>query len=98
MDFGVIGWGETIERSLSVRNMRTDSLTLERVETSCPCVSVSALPVRIGLGEAAILRVRFDPTSDPDFEGPLSAQVTGFLASGEIAFRTEVRLRSEEEP
>ncbi len=97
VDLGVVGGVESLERTVSLRNAQSGSLTLERVETSCPCVSVSALPLRIGRGEAGTLRVRFDPSSDPDFEGPLCVQLTGFLAGGEIAFRTEVRLRAEYE-
>lgn len=88
---------DSLEKPVSVRNARSGPLTVERFETSCPCVSVSALPLRIGRGEAGILWVRFDPSSVPDFEGSLTVELTGLLAGGEIAFRTEVRLRVEYE-
>jgi len=92
----VVHEGEAIERPLSIRNTRDDALTLERVETSCPCIGVSPIPIEIGPRQTKVLSVSFNPSSDPDFEGELSVQLTGYLSSGGIAFRTEVRLRSED--
>jgi len=97
VELGVVGGVEPLERSVSVTNARSDPLTLVRVESSCPCVSASGLPVRIGLGQSAVLTIRFDPSADPGFEGALSVDLAGFLTNGEIAFRTQARLRAEYE-
>jgi len=97
IDLDVVHEGEGIERPLSLRNTRDDALTLERVETSCACVRVSPIPVEVGPRQTKVLSVGFNSSSDPDFEGKLSVHLTGYLSGGEIAFRTEVRLRSEDE-
>jgi hypothetical protein len=75
---------------LVVRNQQSDALTLERTVSSCPCIGVSGLPVRLRPNEARGLKVAFDPAEAPEFRGGLSVELDGYLADARIAFRTRV--------
>ena len=65
--------------------------------TTCPCISVEGLPVQLDPDEAVNLKVIFDPAHDPDFEGRLSAGITGYLSEGRIGFQTKVELEVSKE-
>jgi Protein of unknown function (DUF1573) len=84
--------GELAETSLSIRNTRPEPLIIERIEKTCPCIDVVGVPVRLAPNETKDLKVTFDPSHDPDFEGRLSVEVTGLLADGSIGFQTRVRV------
>ena len=92
VELGVVHPGEPVKASLSVRNTQDEGLTVERVETSCLCIDVGRVPVRVEPHQATGLTVTFDPSEDPDFEGRLSVQVTGYLTDGKIGFQTSVNL------
>ena len=77
--------------SLEVRNLCDSSVTLESIETSCPCVLVAPIPLLIGAHEVKSLDVSFAPSSeDQGFEDSLSVDVVGRVLGGGIGFRTRV--------
>ncbi|MFI5456162.1 MAG: DUF1573 domain-containing protein [Isosphaerales bacterium] len=84
--------GESAQTSLVVRNTQSVALTLERIETSCSCIGIAPVPIEIGPGEPRTLNVTFDSSSDPDFEGGLSVEISGYLSDGKIAFRTQAKV------
>jgi hypothetical protein len=84
--------GESAQTPLLVRNTQASPLTLNRIETSCSCVGVRPVPIEIGPGESKALNVTFDSPSEPDFEGGLSVEITGYLSDGKVAFRTIAKL------
>lgn len=90
--FGVVGGRTLAQRLFSARNTRNAPFVLERVETSCPCIRVAPLPVKLEANETRNWTVTFDPLVDPTFEGRLSVEIIGYLAGGQIAFRTNVNL------
>jgi hypothetical protein len=83
--------------SVPVRNSQAVPLTLERIETSCPCIGVSGLPVRLEPDETVDLKLAFDPSHEPEFAGALLVRVTGYLAENRVAFETKVRLQVDPE-
>jgi len=91
---GVVHAGEPGETSFSVRNTCAEPLTFDRIETSCPCITIAEIPLRLGPNEIRKLRVAFDPTHEPDFKGRLSVDVTAYLHGNSIAFRTNVNLEA----
>ncbi|MGC8642478.1 MAG: DUF1573 domain-containing protein [Isosphaeraceae bacterium] len=93
IDFGVIRWARVPRAPLSLRNVRSDPLTIDRIETSCECVSVAPVPVEIGPRQTRVVSVSFDPSSEPGFEGGLAVRLTAYLSGGEVAFRTTVNAR-----
>ncbi len=89
---GVVDPEEIAETWLAVQNTGTETLTLERIETSCPCIRVGDVPVLLEPGEAVQLKVSFNSADDPDFEGGLSVLVVGYLADGRIGCQTRVEV------
>jgi hypothetical protein len=89
---GAIPAHQTAQISIGVENLRTVPVILERVETSCPCITVGDLPASLEPEGATDLRVTFDPTHEPDFVGALAVQVVGYLSDGQVGFRTRVKL------
>jgi len=89
---GALRPGESTEKSLSVRNTQDEAVTIERAETSCHCVNVGRVPVRLEPHETANLPVTFDPSEDPDFAGRLSVEVICYLTDGSISFQTKVNV------
>src|SRR5208282_4496506 len=75
---GTISAGRPAEAGLVVHNDQSIALNLERTVTSCPCIGVSGVPVRLGPNEAKRLNVAFDPTEDPEFRGELSVDISGY--------------------
>ena len=90
---GVVQSGKRAETWLSVHNTQHETVTIERIETSCPCVVMDCTSVRLGPHEATDLKVTFEPSEDPDFEGYLSIEVTGYLADGSVGFLTNVNIQ-----
>lgn len=89
---GVISAGRPADAELVLRNHRSVPLTLERTVTSCPCIAVGGVPVRLKPNEAKSLRVAFDPTEDPEFRGALSVDISGYDESGGALFRARAEL------
>jgi hypothetical protein len=83
---------------LTLRNVSAEAISIDRVETSCSCVSVSPLPARVEAGSERALTVAFDPAEEPDFRGGLSVDVTGHGPAGDVVFRTRVDLDIERTP
>ncbi len=66
-------------------------MTIERIETSCPCLTATPAPIRVGPHERIALAINFDSSSDHDFAGRLSIAITAY-ARAEVAFRTFARV------
>jgi len=92
ISLGVIEAGTPGKAALTLRNPGSVPLTLERVETSCSCIRVETVPVRIDACGSVDLAVVFDPTSEPDFRGGLSVDLTGRMPGGATLFHTQVNL------
>ena len=89
---GTLEAGGAATASLTAQNHGREALILERVESSCPCVSVGPVPVQIAAGGSALLAVTVDLAGEPDFRGGLTVDLTGNATDGATMFHTEVRL------
>jgi hypothetical protein len=101
INLGVLKPGQSVEVTLTLQNPRSaEALTVERVETSCSCVSVSPLPTRLESGESDSLAVKFDASKEPDFRGRLSVKLTGLGANESTLFETRlnVEVQSDSSP
>jgi hypothetical protein len=75
-----------------LRNPGPRPVSVERIETSCPCIRVEPARFKVGPGEFAELVARFDPSHDPDFRGGLSIEVVGRSSRDFVLFRARVNL------
>jgi len=98
IDLGVIRAGESVRATLQLRNTRDEPLTLERIETTCPCVEVASVPLRINPGERQAMSVSFDSSSEPKFVGALRIDMTGFDKGGRCAFKARVAVEVRRSP
>jgi hypothetical protein len=87
LDPGVIG-----KTGFEIWNSGTETLTVARVEASCPCVSATPAPLRVAPGTAASMSVQFDPSEEADFRGSLAVELTGKAIDDTVLFRTRVHV------
>lgn len=68
IDLGAVTAGDTIVRTVAVKNVGAQEYVLDRVVTSCDCTAAELTPQRIGPGGSATLRIRFsEPEAAGDF-------------------------------
>lgn len=89
---GSIPPGQRAEGTLTLLNPHGEALTVDRVETSCPCVLVSPLPLGVDAGQSATLSVVFDASHDPAFRGALAIELVGRASEGSALFRSHISL------
>ena len=82
--------GVRVERKISLINRFPLLVRIDRIESTCPCVRVSPVPMEIGGLGRSELAVIFDPSEEPDFRGTLSVDLRGVGKSGEVLFRLTV--------
>jgi len=92
IELGRLKPGQNASRAISLRNRGSAPVTIERIETSCPCISAKAAPSHVRSGESALLTVNFDASEDPQFRGRLAVECIGLSSSGEPVFRCRVDL------
>jgi uncharacterized protein (TIGR03437 family) len=69
--------GQTVERTLAVRNSGTGPLTINSATSSNSVVAViTSLPLVLGAGESGVIRLRFTPASVGTQSGTLTLQST----------------------
>jgi len=100
VSLGVVNSGQKATAAFTLVNHLSHALTIERIETSCPCLRIKPGSIRIEPDERKVLAVEFDPSTEPDFHGGLSIDVTGYAAE-RVVFHTlaklEVRTESHED-
>ncbi len=94
ISLGTLRPGESSFASLRLRNAGDTLLTVSRIATSCPCVSIEPLPTSVAPRQVVKLTVHVDRESDPEFESPLEVEVTGYLTDETVAFRASVRFQA----
>jgi Protein of unknown function (DUF1573) len=84
--------GRQLAGEIRLSNAGPKSVLVNRVETSCPCLTAKSVPLEIDPGKSAVLALQFDPREDPGFRGRLAISVNGYTVQDEIAFDTRVRV------
>lgn len=97
ISLGLLAPGQGAQATLTLRNPHPEAVTVERAETSCPCIRVEPRSVRVEAEGEAPLIVSFDPTESPNFRGGLGVKLVGRGLGGEILCRTRVDLEVRSE-
>lgn len=92
VSLGNLAWGESATGTFVIENSGPEAVSIERVETGCPCLTATPDRTRVESGRAASVIVVFKPEAGSDFEGGLSVAVTGLSAGGAIVFRNRIKL------
>lgn len=95
---GILDPGQDIEERITLSNPQTEAVVVERIATSCPCLSLSPSSLRVEPQSAAQVILRFDPAAEPDFRGELSVELTGYGTDEERIFQTRVDLEVRQDP
>ena len=98
VSLGILLPGQSTGAKVVLRNSGPQTVTVARIETSCPCLKIEPVSFKIGSGELVNLAIGFDPSHAPDFRGALSIKVTGFSITGEVNFLARVDLKVQERP
>lgn len=88
---GTVEPGRVGGAEIVIANRGATAVVVERIESSCECLTVDPLSLRLGAGKSGVLRVVFDSSQEADFRGELGVELTGRAAGG-VAFRTVVNV------
>ncbi len=88
---GAVEPGRVGRAEIVIANPGAKAVVVERIESSCECLTVDPPALRLGPGESSVLRVVFDSSREADFRGELGVEVTG-RAGDRVVFRTVVEL------
>lgn len=91
ISLGAVLTSKKAKASFTLANHWSQIVAVERIETSCPCLTISPESFHIQPGERKSIAVEFDPSTEPDFQGGLSIEITGY-AVGSVVFHTLVKV------
>jgi Protein of unknown function (DUF1573) len=96
VELGVVNEGRVSKAVLSLTNRAARELVIDRLETGCPCLTITPGQLLIAPSETKVVAVEFDPSGDPDFHGRLCIDISGY-SKGKRAFHTvaEVEVRND---
>lgn len=98
LSLGTLAPGESGRGTLTLRNRRSEPMTVARVATTCPCIRLAPLPLTVAPNGEATLQIEFDPSDQPDFRGALGVEIQGLDAGGQTLFKTKVLLQVASPP
>ena len=96
LDLGTLASRAVGRAELQVTNGSTQTIDIERVSTSCPCMTVAPGAFRVGPMQGKTIRVTFYPAAERDFRGQLRVDISGHGSDGEILLRTSVAVTVRE--
>jgi hypothetical protein len=91
-DLGDVLQGATRAFELILRNPHAQEITVNAVESSCPCLHAQGLPWRFSAGEERSVKLKLELQNEPGFSGRLLLEVRGKAAKTE-AFHAQVKVR-----
>jgi hypothetical protein len=91
VDLGRVPAGSRQRVALTLYSAQAESLLLDELESSCPCVRGEGLPWRLEPGQRRPVAVEVDLSAEPEFRGRLQIELVG-KSSGRVVFRTRLHL------
>jgi hypothetical protein len=91
VDLGTLRAGRSARAAIALRNTTGRTIVVDRIESSCDCLSLPALPLEVRPGSRAEFPVVFDSSHEAGFAGELGILVRGFDSGNTLVFRTQVR-------
>jgi len=99
-DLGEVFQGEKVERKLTIKNVGSEPLVIERIQPSCGCTATLLADKNVNPGKTTSLSITFD---SKNFSGPVHKTVSIFSndpdsATKEIVFTANVARALESTP
>ncbi len=92
-DLGDVPQGKIREFELFMKNAHDREITVNAVETSCPCLKAQGLPWRFSAGEGRSVRFRLDLAERSEFTGSLLLEAKGKAGARAEAFRVHIKVQ-----
>jgi hypothetical protein len=89
VDLGHVPAGSRQRVALTLYSAQAESLLLDELESSCPCVRGEGLPWRLEPGQRRPVAVEVDLSAEPEFRGRLQIELVG-KSSGRVVFRSRL--------
>jgi hypothetical protein len=90
--------GESSLAHLSLSNPTSVSRTVARVETSCECVHVDALPIQIAPHESRSIPISYCSDQEHAFRGKLAVELIGRDERDDALFRSRADVEIRDSP
>jgi hypothetical protein len=91
IELGNVPQGGRREFALHVRNPQDQSVTIEQVQSSCPCLEARGLPLVLAPGEEGTLAFVLDLAREREFTGRLRIDFRALTAAGATVFSASVQ-------
>ncbi len=93
VDLGVLQQGERREFTVLLNNRRNETVAVERMAASCPCLEAAEGRYVLAPRDELSLPLDLDLSKEPEFTGPLLIELRGWTALEEVAFVVRIELR-----
>lgn len=92
LSLGTLHPGQSGEISFLARNLQSEPINVDRIDTSCPCMRIEPRSLNFGPAQSKLIRVSFDTSEDPNFRGSLEVDVIGRGLTGHPVFSTKIEV------
>lgn len=93
IDLGYLPPGGRETEIIEIKNDKGRSLTIDRWQTTCECVTIEPAKTVVPAAGTAMVRVTADFSDDPKFAGRLRVEVVGLTSDARPALEFDARLR-----
>jgi hypothetical protein len=81
IDIGTVRQGDTVRRTLIVKNLTQTQVVIDRFETSCDCLKLTGVPMTIDAGKESRIAAELDESHESEFCGNLAIEANGYRAA-----------------
>jgi len=92
IDFGLVPQGGSQRQYFELSNSTVRALEIDRIETSCDCLSIDLGNPDLKPREKTLGLVTLDLSHAPGFIGKLTAEVAGVGVNGDVWFKIQVEV------
>lgn len=92
ISLGRLNASQAAQGDWEVHNSTDAIVSVDQIESSCDCVTISPRRFSVEPGSFAKLIINYEPSEYPNFRGVLSVDVDGKSAEGETVFHGIVKV------
>jgi hypothetical protein len=93
LELGTVEQGSYHEATFTVRNPRSEPVTLAQIHSTCSCLSFGIDPPTVAPSGESRVVARLDLGREPEYSGRLAIDVHGRTDDNRIAFRMTIEVR-----
>ena len=93
LELGSVEQGSYHQATFTVRNPRSEPVTIAQIDSTCPCLSFSIDPPTVPPGGENHVVASLDLGREPDYIGRLAIDVHGRTDDNHVAFRMTIKVQ-----